>query len=228
MTEIKKCVIKHWISQTGIMSMFCMQGWDFPSAVHMLMLLLHTVLLVLLMVGDGCQSCRHWRLCVTFLDPVLYTSTAVTSFNLRVVHIFWSRVCLTAIRIKERLVVVSQSSFIQLWKYMREKKWWESCFNSSLCFIPFISFSSPPLPPPSSPQCVSHLVPIPLCYIPTISFWLSGLLPLSLTSLDILSIYPLSSLSCQKLSLHLWGLCVIHLACLCLPCVTPSINWGQG
>ncbi len=116
-----KIRIKRRISQIETMFKYARVGFSFNCT-----LLLHTVLLVLLMVGDWCQSCRHWRLCVTFSNPVHHTSAAVTSFNLRVVRILSSRACLAAIRIKERLVVVSQSSFIQLWKYVehreREKK----------------------------------------------------------------------------------------------------------
>lgn len=125
------------------------------------------------MVGGSCQSCRHWRLCVTFTNPVQRTSAAVTSFNLRVVRILSSRACLTAIRIKERLVVVSQSSFIELWKYVehrgekkrKEHEWWESCFNSSLCFgafIAFISYLFLPLFPPLSTSSSAVQPPVGL------------------------------------------------------------------
>lgn len=60
------------------------RGWDFPSPLHMLMLLRHpAVTVVLLMAGDGCQSRRRDGCCATFFKtPVRHTSATVTSFNL--------------------------------------------------------------------------------------------------------------------------------------------------
>lgn len=193
----------------------------FPSAV--MLLLLHTVPLVLLIVGDWCQSCRHWQFCVAFSNQVHHTSAAVTSFNLRVVCTHSSWACFTATRIKERLVVVSQSSFIQLWKYVehreREKKnrkreWWESSFNSSFCFGVFIPFiSSPPVLHQPGPTGSHSSFPFLSSTLPPFhSGSLASCLPHS--PFNILSFYPLSWLSCQKFSLHLWGLRVILLQLL--------------
>lgn len=125
----------------------------YARVVHKLMLLLHTVLFALLMVGWR-QSCRHWRFCVTSSNLVHHTSAAMTSFNLRVVCILSRRACLTAIRIKERLVVGSQSSIILLWKCVEHRErthasgesiaWTYICFHT-FHLVPLFSCSPPPL-----------------------------------------------------------------------------------
>lgn len=79
-------------------------------------------------------------------------SAAVTSFNHRLVHILSGRACPTAVRIKERLVVVSQVNLywaLEICGAQRGKKkkkkthaCRECCFNSSPCFGAFIPFIS--------------------------------------------------------------------------------------
>lgn len=127
--------------------------------------------------------------------------------------------CLAAIRIKGRLIVVSQSSFIPLLKYVerregeKELEMWEYCFNSSHAFFHVIPLFT-------SPYALNLFLRSLTPSESRTSFLSVSLLPFHLdflTSCLYRSLFLTLYLSVPSLSspkLPLWGLCVVYLLLL--------------